>query len=82
MVIAAKKFLSQLMNAPVRNVSRMGTLACLIIGGACVLTWIVRVISRLPCVGAGQWGLDDWVMAAAMVRQNTLTGRLMKADLS
>ncbi|KAK3216222.1 hypothetical protein GRF29_8g2631770 [Pseudopithomyces chartarum] len=45
----------------------MGTLICLVVGGFCVLTWIARVIARLSMASAGQWGSDDWVMAAAMV---------------
>ena len=82
MVAAAKKFLAQMMSAPVRNKSEMGTLICLIVGGLCVLTWIARVIARLPMVATGQWGPDDWVMAAAMVRQNNLADQRAKTDLS
>lgn len=82
MVAAAKKFLSQLLNAAVRDKSNMGTLICLVVGGFCVLTWIARVIARLSMASAGQWGSDDWVMAAAMVRQNKLAGSRAKTDLS
>jgi hypothetical protein len=32
-----------------------------------VVFFLLRVIARLPIFG-GNWGLDDWVMTAAMVR--------------
>jgi hypothetical protein len=63
---AAKKFLETLMGAPVRNKTELGTLTTLIVGGMAVLFYLLRVIARLPIFG-GNWGLDDWVMTAAMI---------------
>lgn len=63
----AKKFLEDLMGKLVRDSTRLGTLTCLIIGGVAILAYILRVIARLPTVG-GNWGLDDWVMTASIVR--------------
>jgi len=65
-VVAAKKFLQQTMNAPVRNKTDLGTFTCLIVGGVALLAFVLRLIARLPLFG-GQWGLDDWVMSVAMV---------------
>jgi hypothetical protein len=65
-LVAAKKFLQQLMGAPVRNKADMGTFTTLIVGGVALLAFILRAIARLPAFG-GQWGLDDWVMTAAML---------------
>lgn len=55
------------MGAPVRNDTALGTYTSLVVGGAAVLFFLLRVIARLPYFG-GNWGLDDWVMTAAMVR--------------
>jgi hypothetical protein len=68
MEAAAKKFLEQLMGAPVRNKTELGTLTTLIVGGVAVLAYILRATARLPMFG-GNWGPDDWVMTAAIVRQ-------------
>ena len=65
--LAAKRFLANLMGAPIRNKKQLGTLTCLIVGGTAMLFFLLRVIARLPIFG-GNWGLDDWVMTAAMVR--------------
>jgi hypothetical protein len=65
--LAAKRFLANLMGAPIRNQKQLGTLTTLIVGGAAVLFFLLRVIARLPIFG-GNWGLDDWVMTVAMVR--------------
>jgi hypothetical protein len=54
------------MAAPVRNKKELGTLTTLVVGGVAVLAFILRAIARLPTFG-GNWGLDDWTMAAAMV---------------
>ena len=55
------------MNAPVRDNTKIGTFTCLIVGGVAVLAYVLRLIARLPVFGA-TWGLDDWVMTAAIVR--------------
>lgn len=55
------------MGAPVRDKTLLGTLTTLIVGGAAVLFYLFRVVARLPMFG-GNWGPDDWVMTAAMVR--------------
>jgi hypothetical protein len=55
------------MGAPIRDKTRTGTLVSLIPGGAAVLAYILRVIARMPFFG-GNWGLDDWVITAAIVR--------------
>jgi hypothetical protein len=68
MEAAAKKFLEQLMGAPVRNKTELGTLTTLNVGGVAVLAYILRAIARLPTFG-GNWGPDDWVMTAAIVQQ-------------
>ena len=65
-MIAAKKFLQQLMDAPVRNKTKLGTLTTLIAGGVAVLAYLLRAVARLPVFG-GNWGLDDWVMTLAVV---------------
>jgi hypothetical protein len=65
--LAAKRFLANLLGAPIRNQKQLGTLTTLIVGGAAVVFFLLRVIARLPIFG-GNWGLDDWVMTAAMVR--------------
>jgi hypothetical protein len=54
------------MGAPVRNKTELGTFTTLVVGGVAVLAFILRAIARLPMFG-GNWGLDDWAMAAAMV---------------
>lgn len=54
------------MGAPVRDETRKGTYTTLIIGGVAVLAYILRAIARLPMLG-GNWGLDDWVISAAIV---------------
>ncbi|KAF9698966.1 hypothetical protein EKO04_002858 [Ascochyta lentis] len=64
--LTAKKFLQTLMGAPVRNKTELGTLTTLIVGGMAVVFYLLRVIARLPVFG-GNWGLDDWVMTAAMI---------------
>ncbi|OSS45433.1 hypothetical protein B5807_10410 [Epicoccum nigrum] len=64
--VTAKRFLANLMGAPIRNQKQLGTLTTLIVGGAAVLFFLLRVIARLPIFG-GNWGLDDWVMTVAMV---------------
>lgn len=58
------------MGAPVRNKTELGTLTTLVVGGVAVVFYLFRVIARLPVFG-GSWGLDDWVMTAAMVPQQT-----------
>jgi hypothetical protein len=63
---AAKKFLQDLLDAPMRDKRQLGTFTCLIVGGVALLCFILRIIARLPAFG-GQWGPDDWVMTAAMV---------------
>lgn len=70
--LAAKKFLATLMDAPIRNQKQLGTLTTLIVGGAAVAFYILRVIARLPYFG-GNWGYDDWIMTLAMVRPRRLT---------
>lgn len=57
-----------MIGAPIRDNRKLGTYTCLIVGGVAVLAYILRVITRLPMFGAS-WGLDDWVITAATVRQ-------------
>ncbi|KAH5122993.1 hypothetical protein HBH71_038790 [Parastagonospora nodorum] len=64
--LTAKKFLAEIMGAPVRNDTALGTYTSLVVGGAAVLFFLLRVIARLPYFG-GNWGLDDWVMTVAVV---------------
>jgi hypothetical protein len=66
------------MGAPVRNKTDLGTFTTLIVGGVAVLTFILRAIARLPTFG-GNWGLDDWAMAAAMVRSHISDDACFKA---
>lgn len=54
------------MGAHVRNKTELGTLTTLIVGGVAVLFYLLRVVARLP-IFEGKWGLDDWVMTAAIV---------------
>jgi hypothetical protein len=54
------------MGAPVRDNRTVGNFTCLIIGGVAVLAYIIRATARLPIFG-GNWGLDDWVITAAVV---------------
>ena len=68
--IAAKKFLAEIMGAPVRNDTALGTYTSLVVGGAAVLFFLLRVIARLPYFG-GNWGLDDWVMTVAVVNNES-----------
>jgi hypothetical protein len=65
---AAKKFLAEMMDTPVRDKTEYGTFTTLIVGGFAVLAYILRVIARLPMFGR-TWGLDDWVMTATIVLQ-------------
>lgn len=64
---AAKKFLQEMIGAPVRDKTMLGTLTTLIVGGVALIAFILRGIARLPIFG-GNWGADDWVMLASMVR--------------
>lgn len=67
------------MGAPVRDKTKLGTFTTLIAGGVAVLAYILRAIARLPVFG-GNWGLDDWVMTAAIVLPQTFT-TIMYQDL-
>ena len=60
------------MDAPVRDKSKLGTLTTLIVGGVAVLSYILRVVARLPFFG-GNWGYDDWVMTVAIVSITAIT---------
>jgi hypothetical protein len=48
-------------------------------GGLAVLAYILRAIARMPCLG-GNWGVDDWVITAAIVRITPFTRPLMSND--
>jgi hypothetical protein len=63
---AAKKFLSELMDAPIRNKTQQGTITTLVAGILSLVAYILRVVARLPWFG-GNWGIDDWVMTAAII---------------
>ena len=63
---AAKKFLQELLGAPIRDKTKQGTYTSLIVGGVAVFAFILRAIARLPRFG-GKWGADDWVMTVAIV---------------
>jgi hypothetical protein len=69
---AAKKFLQELLGAPIRDKTKQGTYTSLIVGGVAVLAFILRAIARLPQFG-GKWGADDWVMTAAIVCDSALS---------
>jgi hypothetical protein len=64
-----------MIGAPVRNKTMLGTLTTLIVGGVAIIAFILRTIARLPTFG-GNWGYDDWVMTAAMVRTEVHTDLL------
>ncbi|KAL5396585.1 hypothetical protein PMIN02_003079 [Paraphaeosphaeria minitans] len=70
--VAAKRFLEELLRAPLRNKTLVGTYTCLIMGAIAVLVFLLRVVARLPMLG-GQWGLDDWAMTASMLFNVPLT---------
>jgi hypothetical protein len=72
---AAKKFLQEILGAPVRDETKKGTYTTLIIGGFAVLAYLLRAIARLPVFG-GKWSLDDWVITAAIVCRQAATGFL------
>jgi hypothetical protein len=79
--VAAKKFLQQMMGAPVRDNRTVGNFTCLIVGGVAVLAYIIRVIARFPFFG-GNWGLDDWVMTASIVSLNQQSFRIWNLCIS
>jgi len=79
-LIAAKKFLAEMMGAPVRNDTALGTYTSLVVGGAAVLLFLLRVIARLPFFG-GAWGHDDSAMTIAMVRIESKRGCCTKANV-
>ncbi|KAL1795458.1 hypothetical protein ACET3X_005682 [Alternaria dauci] len=64
--LTAKRFLADMMNAPVRNNTIQGTISTLVAGIASLIAFILRAVARLPWFG-GNWGLDDWVMTGSMV---------------
>ncbi|KAL5392312.1 hypothetical protein DPSP01_000826 [Paraphaeosphaeria sporulosa] len=64
--LTAKRFLQELLRAPFRDKTQVGTHTCLIMGVIAVLVYLLRVVARLPMLG-GQWGLDDWAMTASML---------------
>ncbi|KZM23646.1 uncharacterized protein EKO05_0000115 [Ascochyta rabiei] len=70
--LTARRFLTKLMDAPVRNKTMQGTLTSLIVGGMAVLAYILRIVARLTWFG-GNWGFDDWVMTAAIIITIPLT---------
>ena len=63
---AAKRFLTELMDAPIRNKTEQGTVTTIVFGVLSLGAYILRVIARLPWFG-GNWGIDDWVMTAAII---------------
>ena len=63
---AAKRFLTELMDAPIRNKTEQGTVTIIVFGVLSLGAYILRVIARLPWFG-GNWGIDDWVMTAAII---------------
>ncbi|KAI4689206.1 uncharacterized protein J4E88_002555 [Alternaria novae-zelandiae] len=64
--LTAKKFLAELMDAPIRNKTEQGTVTTIVFGVLSLGAYILRVIARLPWFG-GNWGIDDWVMTAAII---------------
>jgi hypothetical protein len=54
------------MDAPIRNNTEQGTITTLVAGILSLLAYVLRAVARLPWFG-GNWGLDDWVMTAAIV---------------
>ncbi|CAG5154354.1 uncharacterized protein ALTATR162_LOCUS3573 [Alternaria atra] len=64
--LTAKRFLSELMDAPIRNNTEQGTITTLVAGILSLLAYVLRAVARLPWFG-GNWGLDDWVMTAAII---------------
>ncbi|CAI6332785.1 unnamed protein product [Periconia digitata] len=64
--LTARKFLQELMGAPVRDETKSGTLTTLTVGGVALLAFILRVFARLPVFGR-TWGPDDWVMTATII---------------
>jgi hypothetical protein len=54
------------MDAPVRNNTEQGTITTLVAGVLSLLAYLLRAIARLSWFG-GNWGMDDWVMTAAII---------------
>lgn len=61
-----------MMDAPIRDKTKLGTYTTLIVGGFAVLSYILRAVARLPYFG-GNWGLDDWAISAAIVSCQTFS---------
>ncbi|KAJ8111287.1 hypothetical protein OPT61_g6080 [Boeremia exigua] len=70
--LTAMKFLSEVIEAPVRDKTQLGALTSLIVGGATLLLYVLRVIARQSVFG-GNWGIDDWVLTVAMIVNVPLT---------
>ncbi|KAG9666359.1 hypothetical protein KCU95_g18200, partial [Aureobasidium melanogenum] len=70
--LTAKAFLQTLLGVPRRNKEAVGTYTTLVVGSVAILTYFLRVMSRLPGWGS-QWGLDDWALTLAMLFTVPLT---------
>lgn len=64
--VAANRYLQNLLQAPVRDVTWVGTHTCLTMGLFALVVYLLRLVARLPQLG-GQWGLDDWAITLSMV---------------